>query len=319
MEKKSFSFLILCTSGLLAVPFIVSSQNKYVVNIVQPDPVLAPVINMVTVSSENKNLVVWEQTPNDNIQYFNIYRDGSNPNDPWINVGKAMYPGSNYFSDGSSFPTVRSYQYLISTIDLCGNEIYNNRLHKTINLNAVTLNDTICFLNWNAYEGFDIEGYNIYWGPDENSLSLMDSTSELTTSYVGKERLNKEVFYQVEAVVKTETITSETKLGIKGNKTLSNIASNSSFFSSSDSTDAPTIQIYPNPFTVNALVLFSYDPSQKCQLTILDLAGHIVYSQSVFAGEIEIERKDLKEGMYILQIAGKKVFRKKLMVGRTKA
>lgn len=316
MGNKCFLLFLLCVSGILTVPVIVSGQNKYVVNILQPDSVQAPVISMVTVTSENKNLVMWEQTPNETIQYFKIYRDASDPMYSWINVGIAMYPGNNSFTDVSSFSNVRSYQYRISTVDICGNEVFNNRIHKTIQLNAGALNDTTCFLNWNAYEGFDIEEYNIYGGPDATSLTLLDSTPALATSYTGKGNRQVEAFYQVEAIGKTDTTTNETKLNINDKSVFSNVATNWSFLNSSDSTDAPKIHIYPNPLILHSVVLFPYNPSQKYQLSIIDLGGQIVYSKPVFAGEIEIERKALKEGMYILQIAGKKTFRKKLMVGR---
>ncbi|MDP2334980.1 MAG: hypothetical protein Q8N05_00730 [Bacteroidota bacterium] len=80
--------------GICLFPPQVNGQNKYTVKIVQPDAVQAPVIASVTVSPENKNLLVWEQPANENIQYFKIYRDAANPEEDWINAGKTMSPGN---------------------------------------------------------------------------------------------------------------------------------------------------------------------------------------------------------------------------------
>jgi hypothetical protein len=259
---------------------------------------------------------VWEQTANENIVYFKIYRDVLEPEGAWIHVGKAMYPG-NIFTDPSSYPNVRSYQYRISTVDKCGNEIFNTRNHKTIKLTVDEINNVANLLKWNPYEGFEVGGYKIYRGADAVSLTPIDTTTSTATTYTDRENPFNSVFYQVEAIGK-EDIPALKKISLNGAKTRSNIASKKSLLTASDTADASKIYVYPNPLTINAVVVFPYEASQTYQLSILDISGQTVYTKQVFSGEIEIERKNLKEGLYILQIAGKEVYRRKLMVGSIK-
>jgi hypothetical protein len=42
-----------------------------------------------------------------------------------------------------------------------------------------------------------------------------------------------------------------------------------------------------------------------------------VYQQSVLSGDFLIKHKNLKDGIYLLQIVGKKSIQKKLIVGGT--
>lgn len=312
------SYFIILIIVFFTAPVITFSQNKYSVKVIQPDSIQAPVISLVTVTSENKNLVIWEQTPHQNIQYFKIYRDSTFPTKGWINVGKVKYSENNSFTDNSSFPNVRSYQYIVSTIDQCGNEIFSNHPHKTLKLSVNEVNDSVYVLEWNKYEGYKIEGYKIYRGTNATNLSLIDSTTAMLTTFTENERLEKETFYQVEAIENLDTIPTGKKRGLICNKTRSNIASKKSVFNSSDTTRTPGIVIYPNPMTLNAVVVFPYDSTHKCQLSILDLSGHTVFTKPVYSGEIEIVRKNLNEGIYILQIEGKKNYRKKLIVSRNK-
>jgi trimeric autotransporter adhesin len=318
MANKFYAFVMLILCGIYLSPTQVTGQNKYTVKIVQPDPVQAPVITSVTVSTENKNQLAWEQTENENISYFKIYRDAAETEGAWIHVGNISYPGSYTFTDPSSYPNVRSYKYRISTIDKCGNEIYNILNHKTIKLTVDQTSDASNLLMWNPYEGFEVGGYKIYKGVDAANLLPVDTTSALKTNYTDLDNTTNNIFYQVEAIGKEE-YQSLKKQHLYNSKTRSNVASNRSFITTSDTAGASKIHVYPNPLVINAVVVFPYEADQKFQLSILDLTGKLVYTKPVFSGEIEIERKNLKEGLYILQVAGKKIYRKKLIVGSFKA
>lgn len=318
MAHKFYVCLILILFISYLSPPQVAGQNKYTVKIIQPDQVQAPAISSVTVSPENKNQLVWKQTANENIVHFKIYRDVLDPEGAWIHVGNSMYRGDYIFTDVSSYPNVRSYQYRISAVDKCGNEIFNTRNHKTIKLTVDEINNVANLLKWSPYEGFEVGGYKIYRGADAASLTPIDTAAATANTYTDRENPFNNAFYQVEAIEKEE-IPHIKKISLNGARTRSNVASKKSILTSSDTADTSKIYVYPNPLTINAVVVFPYEASQTYQLTILDLTGKTVFSKQVFSGEIEIERKNLKEGLYILQIAGKKIYRKKLMVGSNKA
>lgn len=311
-------FLIMTWYLLLIHPLTIVSQNKYVVKIVQPDPVQAPVIKEVTVNSKNKNLIEWDVPANENIQGFNIYRDDISTPTNWEFAGHTSYPGSYSFIDLMSFAQSRSYRYRISAVDYCGNEIYNSITHKTIKLSIERFTDNTNELNWNAYEGFNVISYEIYRGETPENLTQIDSTENTVFTYTDQDTTVENRFYQVKAIGYQSNPVSQKSVSLNALKTYSNIIS-ANVLSSSDSLDALRIQVYPNPMSSYALLTFLYDPTQKFMFSILDLSGKLISQKPVFSGEVEIKRGSLKEGMYILQITGKKVFRKKLMVGRNKA
>lgn len=309
------SFLILLCLCVFTSPFKVNSQNKYTVRVVQPDPMQAPVIKGVTVNSKNKNLIEWDVPANENIQGFNIYRDDISTPTNWEFAGQVSYPGIYSFIDLASFAQSRSYRYRIATVDQCGNEIYNTIIHKTIKLSVDRTSDNTNILKWNAYEGFNVIGYEIYRGETPEILTQIDSTANTVFAYTDQDTTSENTFYQVEAIGYQSNVSSEKSASLNSFKTYSNIVS-ASILSSSDSLDALKIQIFPNPMSSSALLTFLYDPTQKYILSILDMTGKLVYQKVVSSGEVEIKRGNLREGLYILQIAAKKVFRKKLMVGR---
>jgi hypothetical protein len=313
--KKAFLFPPIIFIFIFNV-FCSKAQNKYTVKIIQPDPVEAPVLSTVTVSTGNKNVVSWEQTLNEQIRYFNIYRDAVNQENVWVLVGKTSYPGTNSFTDPTSYPGSRPYKYRVSAVDACGNEVFNNRVHKTIKLTVEEVADRVKLLKWNPYEGFETERYKIYRSSTFTNLILIDSIDVMRTSYIDSENPYTSPYYQVEAIEKIVTPAARKSGTIKG-IVRSNISSGRSLFTSADTADASRLSIYPNPMTFNAIVVFPYEATHPCTLTILDLTGKVVYSKSVTSGETEIERNNLKDGLYILQVAGKRIYRKKLMVGKT--
>ena len=306
-------FIIQCVNYLF--PETISSQNKFSVKIVQPDPIQAPVISFATVSSENKNHLMWEQKASENISYFKIYRNANESDGDWINIGTVPYPGNNSFIDPSSYPQVRPYKYRISTIDKCGKEIFTIQNHKTIKLTVDQSNDDTNVLKWNLYEGFEVEEYKIYKGSDASSLLPINTTSSYITYYTDFENTSNNTFYQVEAIGKGQ-YQSLTKLSLFNNKANSNIASSASAIYSNDNAENTKIHVYPNPLITSAIIVFPYEADQNFQLYILDLTGKLIYTKPIFNSEIEIERNNLKEGLYIIQIVGKKIYSKKLKVGR---
>ncbi len=317
MKNIRWVYLILLGGYIFISPLKLVCQNKYTLKVVQPDPVEAPEIREVTVNINNKNLVEWDIKANENIQGFNIYRDDISTPINWEFAGKISYPGTYSFIDLMSFAQTRSYRYRIAAVDQCGNEIYNTITHRTIKLSIDRASDNTNTLKWNSYEGFNVIDYEIYRGETPEILTKIDSTANTVSTYIDQDTTVEHTFYQVRAIGYQSNIGTEKAINMNSFKTSSNIVS-AKIISSSDSLDALKIQVFPNPMSSFALLSFLYDPTQKYTLSILDITGNLILQRPVYSGEVEIKRGNLKEGLYILQIAGKKVFRKKLMVGRVK-
>jgi hypothetical protein len=294
------------------LPVNLKSQNKYSVNINQPEKVEAPIIKSVSVTNDNKNRVTWEQVANENIEYFNIYRDATNVSDGWILIDRVPYISKFSTVDMSSFPNFRSYLYRVSTVDHCGNEIFSTRNHKTILLDFEETRENAYILNWNQYEGFEIERYNILKSTDRDTLHLFRSVPATTTLIVDYDTGYDNVYYQAEAVPKSVS----TKSGTENGNARSNIISTKLALSLSDSANSSNIQVYPNPIIISAFVKFPFESNQYCSLTLFNLSGQPVLQGKVYSGEFELERGNLKDGFYILQVAGSTTYRKKILIGR---
>jgi hypothetical protein len=313
--NKIFHSLLM--SGLLVVilyPLGSTGQNKYTVKVIQPDAIQVPTIDEVTVTLQNKNQINWEIEANDNIRYFNIYRDAASNEDRWTYAGQVIYPGNLTFTDLNSFANIRAYRYKISAVDQCGNEIYSTTDHKSIKLDVDENGDGTFTLSWNLYEGLNVNSYKIYRGETTENMAVIDSTQNTSNTYTNLEENGKETYYQIEASCAPQSITKEKSSNPSRIKARSNIVPVNRILSSSDSVDAKQFKIYPNPLTTIAAIEFPYDPTQNYQLSIIDLTGNTIYQKPINSGNFLIERGNLKEGMYILQVAGKKIFRKKLMI-----
>jgi hypothetical protein len=308
-----FKAVIISVIGLFFTPIILTSQNKYSVSINQPSKVEAPVIKSVSVTKQNKNLIIWEQEQNENIEYFNIYRDATNVNEGWILIDRVPYKSEYSILDKSSFPNFRSYIYRISTVDRCGNEFFSTRHHKTIKLDFEETKENAFILTWTAYEGFDVEKYNIFKSENGDSLHLFRSVSVTTTSIFDYDTNYDNLYYQAEAIPK---IASTKSAAENGRAARSNIVSTKLALSQKDSANSGKIQIFPNPITISAYVKFPFDSNHSCTFTLYNLSGQPVLFGEVYSGEFELERGNLKDGFYILQIAGSTAYRKKILIGR---
>jgi len=318
MRKIIQSLIIFEFLLVIFGPLNLVGQNKYTVHVIQPDAIQVPTIDEVTVTLKNKNQINWEIPPNDNIKYFNIYRDADTNEDRWAYAGQVTYPGNLTFIDLNSFANIRAYRYKISAVDQCGNEIYSNTDHKAIKLDVNKASDSTYTLSWNSYEGLSVTKYKIFRGETIENLVAIDSTQNSVTTYTNLKENGKEVFYQIEASCTPQSTVNEKGLNLGPINARSNIVLVNRILSTIDSVNAQQIKIYPNPLTTNAAVLFPYDTSQDYQLSIIDIAGRTVYQKPIISGNFIFERGTLKEGMYILQIAGRKIFRRKIMVGSPK-
>lgn len=316
-------FILIFSIGVIFVhPTHLLSINKYVVTIKQVNIILPPSIEWVTVDENNKIKIAWKKQLNDNILYYNVYRNVLNFGDVWELVGVVNFNSDPHISDLNSFAQKQSYLYKIGAVDKCANEVFSNVNFKSIHL-SLKLNSTGGnLLNWNAYEGNTVNQYRIYRGINTQSLVLIDSVSSAIYEYDDTEKLDSIVYYQIEAigtVVEDEpeqnSVHKQIKLNSNYVKSVSNIVSDT-FESDLIPFINKNLHIYPNPMVSSSIIRFPYDITQHYKLYLFDLLGNVVYEQTVENGEFILMKGLLKEGMYILQISGRKTIQKKLMIGR---
>jgi hypothetical protein len=314
MKHFIFIFFILLV-GNISRSCHLFAINKYVVTVNQPNLVKNPVIEWVSVDENNKASIAWKKQVNDNIEYYNVYRSTTNEGNNWELAGKVDYKSETYLKDLNSFAQIQSYRYRIAAVDYCGNEVFSNAIIKSIHL---SVHDNL--LEWNPYDGIEVKSYRVYRGRDPQNLVLIDSVNPSISVYEDFNKLNSDAFYQIEAIG-TESVSEsdqlfQSRIKVSSNyiKSLSNIVLNT-YDSVLSPFENANLRIFPNPLVISSLISFPFDPSQHFFLCIYDLLGNEVYKKNIDMGEFILQRGDLKSGIYILQINGKKIIQQKLMVG----
>ncbi|MEM9723158.1 MAG: PQQ-dependent sugar dehydrogenase [Bacteroidota bacterium] len=79
--------------------------------------------------------------------------------------------------------------------------------------------------------------------------------------------------------------------------------------------EAGEVSFFPNPFSEKAVLAFNNPTSFPYEVRVRDLQGRLVYSQKEVTGEtVEIDRKSLTAGFYILELRGEKQYAGKIQI-----
>ena len=307
--------------SIFLLPCSIAAINKYTVLLQQPDMIKPPVISWVTVNDSNKNHIVWKKQVNDNIVYYNVYRNSNNAGNEWELAGTVDYNSDTYLNDLNSYARIQSYKYKIAAVDKCGNEVFSNLIFRTICLKIKEIKDGGVTIEWNPYEGINVIEYRIYRGIKPENMVVIDSLKPTILNYTDNKLLDTNYYYKVEAIgTEIDTLAQQINKPALMKAASNYIKSESNTVSSRfDSIEYPinneSLHIYPNPLISESVIEFPYDASVNYQLIIYDLLGSVVYQQSVFSGEFLLKHRNIKDGLYLLQIKGKYTLQKKLIVG----
>lgn len=286
----------------------------YVSDVFQNEQICLVTVDTITW----KNMIMWEKTAGVATASFNIYKETSY--NIYDSIGNVPYDSLSYFIDYFSVPESHGDKYKISVIDTCSNESLKSPYHKTMNLGLSNFGSTM-YLDWDDY--VDESGlyhpakYYIYRGASPDNMQLLDSISGSFTSY---NDLNIfDVYYYMIGVKKYPPCningTGDAFSNKKDNSTLVNINSND--------LQAGTILIAPNPMTnATTLTIPNFNISKTSEpLQIMDITGKIVMSISISnikfdssKTEIVIERGDLTQGVYFVELKAVRTYRGKLII-----
>ena len=205
-------------------------------------------------SATQKNVVVWEKTPNQGITVYNIYKESSTTG-VWNLIESKPADSLSVVYDMTSNPVFHADRYAITVVDSCGNESSKSTIHKTMHLSVGQAVPSGYNLNWNGYQGFTPASYRIWRADTSNVWMMVDSVNAniymwhdtLTTPYLQ---------YQVE-VLRPGGACNPTKANTNYNTSRSNKAN----------TSAPPINLNPDFIGtptqgVAPLVVVFYDQSQ---------------------------------------------------------
>jgi fibronectin type 3 domain-containing protein len=272
-------------------------------------------ICLVTVSRDNKNIVVWEKPPVESIDYFKVYRHTVEFG--YLSLAEIPYDSLSIFEDESSVPEEISHFYKISTVDICGNESDLSDFHKTMHLTSNVGTADEVNLIWENYEGFSFVQYDLYRGGTPDDMVKIRSLPNNVTSFTDYNHPAGKLYYQISIVAPSVcTPTSLKKAGAGPyHHALSNLDDNKYSTGIVKGNEIEKLLIYPNPMSETAIVSLDNPNFEKYNLIISDLTGKVHrILDNLNCDKIEIRRDGLPAGIYIIELRGSYVQRGILIV-----
>ncbi len=253
-----------------------------------------PVICLVT-NQNNKNLVVWQETPSDKAYKYRIYKQNNTTSNYDLLHEQPKADLSEYL-DITSTPNTLISRYKISLIDSCDNESALSSNHTTILLSSNLGTNNTVNLNWNSYEGFVYSNFEIWRSLDGINYSLLSTVANNTYSYIDVNS-NTQSYYQIR-IVNPNSCTSSKSM-------FSGIVSN--IIDKSGNAVAGVLEssinnftIYPNPTNDKLLIK---NVKEGSFIKIQDLNGREIYNEEVKSELVEIDLNNYaRKGIYFVSI-----------------
>ena len=159
----------------------------------------APSICIVSVDTNDHNVVVWERQNGSLIDSFYIYREGLYAG-LYDKIGAVSFNQTSIFVDTNSNPAVRSYRYRLAAVDTCGGVTLMGDYHKTMHLTINAGLNGAWNLIWEGYSGFNYSSYRIYRGTAGGNLSMIAQLPGSSTSFTDMYPPSGTLEYQVEVL-----------------------------------------------------------------------------------------------------------------------
>ena len=265
-----------------------------------------------------KNLIVWEKTPDEGIDHYNVYREN-------VLIGEVAGNDLSIFRDSVADPKKRPYLYQLSVVDTCGNESELSPYHKPIFLQYTGSTGGVN-LEWDKYEiegeTVDFESYTIYRGSDSTALlPLEENIPVVIPVYTDNDpgALDQKYFYRIAGALSTPCYPSA---GKKADDPILSAMSNHDdnkitelHESIMDTYPGRGMFIYPNPATDRVTVELPNGRSADFQLQITDLTGKVVTELDHIKGsKIELNLGSLTGGLYFVELKGSGIHKQKLII-----
>jgi len=269
-------------------------------------PIVQPVeICVVTVDTNNQNVIVWEKPIINSIAGFNIYRNIAGA---YTLVGYQPYDSISEYIDNDFGvdPDITSYRYKISVLDSCGNESDLSAFHETIHLTAnVGLGGEVNLI-WDDYEGVSFNEYEIWRdstgnGDWETIGTTLSSSFTFTDNNVPQSSVN--LRYSIEVVLPNSCVSqrANTYGSTRSNKQL--VAGPAEDNSTSiDESILENMNVYPNP--ANEMFTISIN-ANDWNYKLYDLSGRMVKSDNAQNTKMNVYLNDLERGTYLLEVEHK--------------
>ncbi|MCK9399659.1 MAG: T9SS type A sorting domain-containing protein [Bacteroidales bacterium] len=262
-------------------------------------------------SSTMKNMIMWDKTPDDAIASYNIYRE-STSGGSFEMMGNVSHTIMSVYLDNTSSPLQRSFTYGITTLDTCNNESSMSAVHTTMHLNINTGINSYNLI-WTPYHGFDYQTYYIYRRQAPEGFQIIDSVPNSITSYTDLNPPAGILDFVIE--IRNENGCNPQKDNKSYISVFSNIISTNVGIEDLEKWSG-IISVFPNPTReVLNIEIGGISGEFEADIYIHDINGQKLISKYITTAKTSIEIKDLRPGVYILQIKqGNTVITRRMVV-----
>ncbi len=274
-------------------------------------------ICLVTVDTNlTVNLVVWEKPVSTNISHYNIYRETSQLGN-FQYVDSVNYENISYFIDSVASPSVRSWRYKITAVDVCNVESDFSSIHKTIHLATnIGLNNTIN-LAWDSYEGFTYAEFKLWRYTNQTGWQQLSTLPANIFAYTDTPPVGATGLDYLITIIPPYVCLAEKARNF--NSTRSNRDKGAFLTEGGEPTGinensiSYQLMLYPNPASEE--VYISYNGKEVIQCTIINFLGEKINENTLKNGMNVISVSDLAAGVYFLNYSrGNEQFIQKLVV-----
>ena len=234
-----------------------------------------------------------------------IYRE-TNLKGQYQPIGKRPVDSLSIFIDTLADPTIRSWRYKLSVVDVCGVESELSDYHKTMHLTInIGLNDRINLI-WDHYEGFDVNTYDVKRYTATQDWIPIQSMPANLTSYTDISPPAEDLTYYIEVIRPTSCTATETKASTL-NSSKSNRQSRLKVAGLPDIVlNKYNLNIYPNPGSGLFNISMDNLSSEDILVKVFDLSGKLIYlnefNKLSNRFETAIDLSGFADGLYHIQI-----------------
>lgn len=264
-------------------------------------PDLIPICLVTVDTLTNTNLLVWEKPVTTDIDYFNIYRETSVAGE-FLFVASVPYADESVYNDTVASPSVRSWRYKLSAVNLCGGESDVSDFHKTIHLTiGFGLSNTIN-LNWDEYEGFAFGSYELWRHTNSQGWLLIQTLPSTLFSFVDSPPSFNGLDYMVS--VTPPAVCSSTNKAQDHNSSRSNKTNTITgpLVGVNENENSDSMSIYPNPSNGEFVLNVNPETISNYQVVVTDATGRIVMQFSSNETSTVINLAGFADGIYNLQL-----------------
>ncbi len=254
------------------------------------------------------NLIVWEKPITTEVDYYNIYRETSVPNQ-YLWIDSVEYEDISTFNDVVISPLMNSWRYKISAVNECDVESAKSFAHRTMHLNIEDLGSGQFKVKWNKYEGTSYANFIVSRYTTGNGWEEIITLPSTQITYVDVPSSVIGLDYRVEISLTEPCTATEEKAEdynyIRSNREKGQFqpgigegGPNNSIQSVTQ--DEVLVLMYPNP--VNDILTIELSGKEFGTIHLVDASGKLIRTLEIHSGVNKIDFSELDAGMYTIQV-----------------